>query len=284
MVIYTGEPLAQYVKDHLDPTLKPRPQLEVLKKWLNRDPFGKYELEGYSSKQRTNTCALIGLKYTGKTTLLLQAMNSLDERTLRKSKLCIVTGKDDGYWGLHDAITTDTPYVFLSDATLSKDVYSLPLVDDYRDTPVRFVIEGDSPYALVYTHNQDDCYPWTLIHTNDNSDGLLKRGSLVDYSGREDEWLHEVVLDPIWQFYMGSAAYRKMSCFLGAYENKDNDDLPQIFEDVAKGKAEDDIILHMLDAAGFKREMLNLPWHSERTASGDFPELSCDFGKNRRME
>lgn len=174
--VVTGEPLRQMVK--VADTLK------------RRDCFADLQWFLYRNPEWTKVCAVSGLRRTGKTTMLFQAIAGMSEEDFAKAayaKMRTTDTMDQLSRDLHTLYRDGYRYVFVDEVTLLKDFISNAalLSDIYSPIGMRIVLSGTDSLGFRLAERNELYDRVHLIHTTwipfREYSRLLGIGSIDEY-------------------------------------------------------------------------------------------------------
>ena len=163
--------------------LKRRTDDLKLDKFKKRDCFS--DLESYLESDNLKICCLYGLRRTGKTTMMYQAIKELDNYN---DSLYILCTRGDTFYNLMDVLdeNNDKKYIFIDEASFISDFInsSSVLSDYYLNRKNRIVIGGTDSLAFALAARDELYDRETMIHTSYISYKEYRRllgKSLMDY-------------------------------------------------------------------------------------------------------
>ncbi len=178
MNVYTGESLKDYTQTELA-KLESKDEL--------RSRFCQKDLMSFLETNDSKICGIYGLRRTGKTTLMLQTIRSMnqDNRLKYEDIVLIRCTNNDNYIDI-ERILDEIPqkYIFIDEITKAENFIGLAssLSDKYVDK--RIVIAGTDSASLLYAKQNELYDRMTVIRTTYVSyaeyNYLLKKG-LMDY-------------------------------------------------------------------------------------------------------
>lgn len=185
-------------------------------------------LVGGESKYFGKVCCLFGLRRTGKTTMMYQAILDMNEKQQRKTAFINVTKRNsmiDVYNELKQLKRNGYQYVFIDEITKAEDFIDVSglLSDIYVTSGMHIVITGTDSLG-IYISKKEELFDRTvMLHTtyipfyeyqhlfpNSHVDDYIENGGLLSKSGsnyNEDLDVHEYVDEAIAQNIQHSLKY-----------------------------------------------------------------------------
>ncbi len=146
-----------------------RDMVEPVKKWQKRDLFA--QLQTYlDSEDRTRVCAVYGLRRTGKTTMLFQAIAQMSGEDFAKTAY-IKFQKSDSMAMINRDLKklkqADYRYIFMDEVTLMKDfIDSAALFSDiFVAMGMRIVLSGTDSLGFWFAQNNELYDRVRMLHT-----------------------------------------------------------------------------------------------------------------------
>ena len=146
-----------------------RTMMDAVAEYRTRDCYGLLK-KFLAGTDRTRVCALYGLRRTGKTTLLLQAIAGMPDAEFRKcvyGKLRTENTMDQVTRDLQKLFRAGYRYVFLDEVTLMKDfVDSAALFSDiYAMMGMKIVLSGTDSLGFWFAQDNELYDRVRMIHT-----------------------------------------------------------------------------------------------------------------------